>query len=61
MKLLFRSVMVHLDAKMEKFKEELKLKLTDTSASFEEQSKLIKYLKVGLCLPICFKLLLLHL
>lgn len=43
---LFKEVMVHLDAKMEKFKEELKLKLTDTSASFEEQSKLIKYLKI---------------
>lgn len=39
--------MLHLDAKMDRFKEELKLKLIDTSASFEEQSKLIKYLKVS--------------
>ncbi|VDO27135.1 unnamed protein product [Haemonchus placei] len=43
---LFKEVMIHLDAKMEKFKEEMKLKLIDTSASFEEQSKLIKYLKI---------------
>uniref|UniRef100_A0A7I4XZ43 Exocyst complex component 2 n=1 Tax=Haemonchus contortus TaxID=6289 RepID=A0A7I4XZ43_HAECO len=43
---LFKEVMIHLDTKMEKFKEEMKLKLIDTSASFEEQSKLIKYLKI---------------
>ncbi|KHJ85692.1 IPT/TIG domain protein, partial [Oesophagostomum dentatum] len=43
---LFKEVMVHLDAKMDRFKEELKHKLIDTSASFEEQSKLIKYLKI---------------
>uniref|UniRef100_A0A0K0CYQ4 Exocyst complex component 2 n=1 Tax=Angiostrongylus cantonensis TaxID=6313 RepID=A0A0K0CYQ4_ANGCA len=42
---LFKELMVHLDEKMERFKEEMKLKLIDTSASFEEQSKLIKYLK----------------
>ncbi|KAE9420577.1 hypothetical protein Angca_003887 [Angiostrongylus cantonensis] len=43
---LFKELMVHLDEKMERFKEEMKLKLIDTSASFEEQSKLIKYLKI---------------
>ncbi|KIH49152.1 hypothetical protein ANCDUO_20774, partial [Ancylostoma duodenale] len=43
----FSQLMVHLDAKMDRFKEELKHKLIDTSASFEEQSKLIKYLKVS--------------
>ncbi|KAK6025482.1 Ser/Thr phosphatase family protein [Ostertagia ostertagi] len=43
---LFKEVMAHLDTKMEKFKEEMKMKLIDTSASFEEQSKLIKYLKI---------------
>ncbi|ETN68527.1 IPT/TIG domain protein [Necator americanus] len=43
---LFRELMLHLDAKIDRFKEEMKLKLIDTSASFEEQSKLIKYLKI---------------
>ncbi|KJH45737.1 IPT/TIG domain protein [Dictyocaulus viviparus] len=43
---LFKELMIHLDEKMELFKEEMKMKLIDTSASFEEQSKLIKYLKV---------------
>ncbi|VDM65315.1 unnamed protein product [Strongylus vulgaris] len=38
--------MLHLDSKMDRFKEEMKHKLIDTSASFEEQSKLIKYLKI---------------
>ena len=38
--------MAELDAKMEDFKEEVKHKLIDTPASYEEQSKLIKYLKV---------------
>ncbi|CAI4225314.1 unnamed protein product [Auanema sp. JU1783] len=43
---LFKEVMEHLDSKMEVFKDEMKRKLIDTPASFEEQSKLIKYLKI---------------
>lgn len=43
---LFRELMVEIDAKMEVFKEEMKRKLIDTPVSYEEQSKLIKYLKI---------------
>lgn len=38
--------MNEIDKKMEVFKEEMKRKLIDTPVSYEEQSKLIKYLKV---------------
>ena len=44
--------MQQLDAKMEDFKEEVKHKLIDTPASYEEQSKLIKYLKVCAFVPV---------
>lgn len=43
---LFRELMTEIDAKMEVFKEEMKRKLIDTPVSYEEQSKLIKYLKI---------------
>ncbi|CAL2031056.1 hypothetical protein CAEBREN_26336 [Caenorhabditis brenneri] len=43
---LFKELMVEIDAKMEVFKEEMKRKLIDTPVSYEEQSKLIKYLKI---------------
>lgn len=43
---LFRELMIEIDAKMEVFKEEMKRKLIDTPLSYEEQSKLIKYLKI---------------
>ncbi|UMM15764.1 hypothetical protein L5515_013065 [Caenorhabditis briggsae] len=43
---LFRELMTEIDAKMEVFKEEMKRKLIDTPLSYEEQSKLIKYLKI---------------
>lgn len=43
---LFRELMLEIDAKMEVFKEEMKRKLIDTPLSYEEQSKLIKYLKI---------------
>jgi len=43
---LFKEVMAVLDEKMENLKHTLKRKLMDTPSSFEEQSKLIKYLKV---------------
>lgn len=44
---LFKEVMTVLDEKMENLKHTLKKKLMDTPSSFEEQSKLIKYLKVA--------------
>lgn len=43
---LFRELMTEIDEKMQVFKEEMKRKLIDTPVSYEEQSKLIKYLKI---------------
>uniref|UniRef100_A0A8R1DWW7 Exocyst complex component 2 n=1 Tax=Caenorhabditis japonica TaxID=281687 RepID=A0A8R1DWW7_CAEJA len=43
---LFRELMVEIDKKMDVCKEEMKRKLIDTPVSYEEQSKLIKYLKI---------------
>uniref|UniRef100_A0A914RSG7 Exocyst complex component 2 n=1 Tax=Parascaris equorum TaxID=6256 RepID=A0A914RSG7_PAREQ len=43
---LFREVMHELDSKMEVFKKNMKQRLIDMPTSFEDQSKLIKYLKV---------------
>ncbi|CAB3404404.1 unnamed protein product [Caenorhabditis bovis] len=43
---LFRELMTEIDKKMEKFKEVMTRKLIDTPVSYEEQSKLIKYLKI---------------
>ncbi|PAV59639.1 hypothetical protein WR25_21235 [Diploscapter pachys] len=44
---LFREVLIELDKKMDAFKEEMKRKLIlETPVSYEEQSKLIKYLKI---------------
>uniref|UniRef100_A0AC34GN75 Exocyst complex component 2 n=1 Tax=Panagrolaimus sp. ES5 TaxID=591445 RepID=A0AC34GN75_9BILA len=43
---LFKEVMKVLDKKMEKFKRDVRQKLIDVPTTFEEQSKLIKYLKV---------------
>lgn len=40
------SVMAELDQKMEVFKKNMKQRLIDMPTSFEDQSKLIKYLKV---------------
>uniref|UniRef100_A0AAF5PZT5 Exocyst complex component 2 n=1 Tax=Wuchereria bancrofti TaxID=6293 RepID=A0AAF5PZT5_WUCBA len=43
---LFKEVMTELDQKMEIFKRNMKQRLIDMPTSFEDQSKLIKYLKV---------------
>ncbi|CAI2339363.1 unnamed protein product [Caenorhabditis sp. 36 PRJEB53466] len=43
---LFRELMTEIDRKMNVCKEEMKRKLIDTPVSYEEQSKLIKYLKI---------------
>ncbi|VDK45330.1 unnamed protein product [Anisakis simplex] len=43
---LFKEVMHELDCKMEVFKKNMKQRLIDMPTSFEDQSKLIKYLKV---------------
>ncbi|VBB28147.1 unnamed protein product [Acanthocheilonema viteae] len=43
---LFKEVMAELDQKMEIFKRNMKQRLIDMPTSFEDQSKLIKYLKV---------------
>ncbi|VDK68125.1 unnamed protein product [Litomosoides sigmodontis] len=43
---LFKEVMDELDQKMEIFKRNMKQRLIDMPTSFEDQSKLIKYLKV---------------
>ncbi|MFH4981588.1 hypothetical protein AB6A40_008297 [Gnathostoma spinigerum] len=43
---LFKEVMAELDAKMEVFKQNMKQRLIDMPTSFEDQSKLIKYLKI---------------
>uniref|UniRef100_A0A915Q7Q4 Exocyst complex component 2 n=1 Tax=Setaria digitata TaxID=48799 RepID=A0A915Q7Q4_9BILA len=43
---LFKEVMAELDQKMELFKKNMKQRLIDMPTSFEDQSKLIKYLKV---------------
>ncbi|VDM45172.1 unnamed protein product [Toxocara canis] len=43
---LFKEVMQELDSKMEVFKKNMKQRLIDMPTSFEDQSKLIKYLKV---------------
>ncbi|EFO21482.2 hypothetical protein LOAG_07007 [Loa loa] len=43
---LFKEVMANLDQKMEIFKRNMKQRLIDMPTSFEDQSKLIKYLKV---------------
>ncbi|VDM95149.1 unnamed protein product [Thelazia callipaeda] len=43
---LFKEVMAELDRKMEVFKRNIKQRLINMPASFEDQSKLIKYLKV---------------
>ncbi|CAG9534496.1 unnamed protein product [Cercopithifilaria johnstoni] len=43
---LFKEVMAELDQKMEIFKKNMKQRLIDMPTSFEDQSKLIKYLKV---------------
>ncbi|CAJ0944582.1 unnamed protein product, partial [Mesorhabditis belari] len=43
---LFREAMAGADKKMAQFKEELKHRLVESTASYEEQSKLIKYLKI---------------
>uniref|UniRef100_A0A0N5AA74 Exocyst complex component 2 n=1 Tax=Syphacia muris TaxID=451379 RepID=A0A0N5AA74_9BILA len=43
---LFKEVMNVLEAKMEIFKKNMKKRLIDMPTSFEDQSKLIKYLKV---------------
>uniref|UniRef100_A0A0M3HWQ2 Exocyst complex component 2 n=1 Tax=Ascaris lumbricoides TaxID=6252 RepID=A0A0M3HWQ2_ASCLU len=43
---LFKEVMHELDSKMEVFKKNMKQRLIDMPTSFEDQSKLIKYLKV---------------
>ncbi|KAI6232964.1 Exocyst complex component 2 [Aphelenchoides fujianensis] len=43
---LFKEILRVLEDKMQNFKDTLKQKLIDTPASFEEQSRLIKYLKI---------------
>ncbi|VIO96336.1 Probable exocyst complex component Sec5, putative [Brugia malayi] len=43
---LFKEVMTELDQKMEIFKRNMKQRLIDMPTSFEDQSKLIKYLKI---------------
>ncbi|VDO29143.1 unnamed protein product [Onchocerca flexuosa] len=43
---LFKEVMAELDQKMEIFKKNMKQRLIDMPTSFEDQSRLIKYLKV---------------
>lgn len=48
--------MAELDQKMEIFKKNMKQRLIDMPTSFEDQSKLIKYLKVMIIIiaPSCF-------
>ncbi|CAI5441568.1 unnamed protein product [Caenorhabditis angaria] len=43
---IFKELLNEIDKKMDVFKEEMKRKLIDTPVSYEEQSKLIKYLKI---------------
>lgn len=43
---LFKEVMGVLELKMEKFKEALKQRLINSPSSFDDQNRLIKYLKI---------------